>query len=1565
MKTKILSLLLVLVLVIGIAALNVMAEETTAPAAHTDHCVCGGGRNGRGDHVCGEAATGWVAFSEDLLVYHEAQGDVKAFYSLPSGNYYLASKTVITGKSITIMPGDEVTFCLNGFEMTTSSRTFRVSGTLNITDCYRNGNGKITGNSGDAPVIYGYSGGRINLYGGILTAKTGVTRNYGGVVALGTDAGVGQSTAGSTMVMYGGNIKASALTLVKKVDAETGKTSRGSGGAVILMGTAAKDDNPAKPCTFIQYGGTVNGAKSVEGSGAAIYAGAPDTVKILGVSTVTAGNAEGNGDCIYAVAGANVVVGGSAKVDDLFVLASQTFSVEGLQDGAKIGLSAFTSNQNTLAEMTEADAAYFTSNLAGRPLVWADGKLTFANHANHCVCGGNLSDIAQAAHGECVVEENWIALTNENLNDYLVTSDVDDGGNANYLMFAENGSYYLAETINIKKPIEIHNGQDITLCLNGYTWAYAKGYKLSAIRAWGNLNITDCTGAGKITSNADNSGSVLYMHDSKATADFSVNIYGGKLTSTATLVDLNGGVISVGNASAATTINATLNIFGGTITGGSAKMGGNIYMNQSDKATGRAIFNMYDGLVSDGTAVTRGGNIYINRGYFTMYGGTAVGGTLTGAELGADIGCGANTPMTLTLNGNVTIGEIGAYGNSADKFGIQLGENFSTDSVIKVSSAKLDKVIVGGDYADYKWFKAASESEQLTYENKYMYLRDAALDYHCRCGENLSEIAKDDIAHNTCNQILWTDLTQAMVDALEVKENDSVGGTMYILPAGNYKLVEDITTVNTLAVELDTTVNLDLNGHTLTGTSTAKRTVYSKGTLYISDSAYDPANPDAVWGKIVGGNNKNAGHTLYIGSKSDTRLYGGEITSAFTEASVGGPVGVSGKFHMVGGKITGLSETTKNGGAIVLNDSANVTIWGGVITGGKAALGGAIASDGEDQKITVRGDAVISGGSATQGGNIYSAGTLIVNTQAVISDGVATKEGGNIYAAKFTMVDGTISGGTSASYGGSIYIAGNSTISGGSIENGLSTSTSRSGGNICVANKATLTITGGEISGGKANEGGNISIRDGATLNIEGGKIHDGEAVKHGGNIVAYTTLNISGGEIYNGKAVSRGGNISTYGNYGKITITGGHIYDGMLCGSYTGSSGELVNPEANARYGANIAMQSTDNRPLELTILGGEIGGLGADSLEVSSVHIQSSGDEITTTVGGTAVIDSLRMGTGRMVTIHADGFAEGASIGVERFEIAGLFAPEASADYAKYFHATENGVTVQANETGLVLVSENPYWAFDVSNKQIAGAKTIAEAMAIEGAGFVRLVQDHTTTEVVTGDVYLDLYGNTLTGLTVNGTLYAADYQTNSYEDGKAGSLVNFTGDVQTAYKSDKEHFSNTMLYVAVQDETGAWSFHALSATLTHTSLDPANDALGYKVEIMGDSQALSVVEAFGMDIYVSENSIKTCTKALNAEGLFTLRLKNIMKNNGGEMTIYGAPVVVVDGFAYTFSTTNTTMKKTIQAVNDLKTLTDDQKTAVYNLYEQYESVMSAWLGEKNNIATWAPVSEEIPAA
>jgi hypothetical protein len=94
-------------------------------------------------------------------------------------------------------------------------------------------------------------------------------------------------------------------------------------------------------------------------------------------------------------------------------------------------------------------------------------------------------------------------LTQENIAGYLTASDTADGGSASNTMFIDDydeACFYLEEDITLTTPIEIHNGDNITICLNGYTLKNGKNaavkFDFHLFRVWGTLNICDCTGEG-------------------------------------------------------------------------------------------------------------------------------------------------------------------------------------------------------------------------------------------------------------------------------------------------------------------------------------------------------------------------------------------------------------------------------------------------------------------------------------------------------------------------------------------------------------------------------------------------------------------------------------------------------------------------------------------------------------------------------------------------------------------------------------------------------------------------------------------------------------------------------------------------------------------------------------------------------------------------------------------------------------------------------------------------------------------------------------------------------------
>jgi len=214
------------------------------------------------------------------------------------------------------------------------------------------------------------------------------------------------------------------------------------------------------------------------------------------------------------------------------------------------------------------------------------------------------------------------------------------------------------------------------------------------------------------------------------------------------------------------------------------------------------------------------------------------------------------------------------------------------------------------------------------------------------------------------------------------------------------------------------------------------------------------------------------------------------------------------------------------------------------------------------------------------------------------------------------------------------------------------------------------------------------------------------------------------------------------------------------------------------------------------------------------------------------------------------------------------------------------------------------------------------------------------------MTHDLYIDLDGwYFYADVTANGyTVYGKDSNTDTYDSEDYGA-VELSGQV-TVVSQDG--------YMAYDWGQGTYSFHAYELKLLAVSLDAANDALGYKAQFFGDEVVCSMVTGFGFNMGVQLQKTYTKAGTLTNGQIFTLRLKNILACNGGEMDITASAFVSFGETTKTTDPHSTTMRATVEAVNDnWDSYTDDQRAAVLDLYAKHSAVIDGWLGENNNIA------------
>jgi len=228
-----------------------------------------------------------------------------------------------------------------------------------------------------------------------------------------------------------------------------------------------------------------------------------------------------------------------------------------------------------------------------------------------------------------------------------------------------------------------------------------------------------------------------------------------------------------------------------------------------------------------------------------------------------------------------------------------------------------------------------------------------------------------------------------------------------------------------------------------------------------------------------------------------------------------------------------------------------------------------------------------------------------------------------------------------------------------------------------------------------------------------------------------------------------------------------------------------------------------------------------------------------------------------------------------------------------------------------------------------------TLADAIAAAEGQTVKLLTDISETITVSGSLTIDLAGKTLGNVTVaSGSLALIDTM--------GGGSAAVTGAVERFTQANGKNY-------LVAEDNGVYTVHPYQVEITHISLDPANDALGYKASVTGDDVVRSQMTGLGFNLWLNGGNTKTYTVTGKQE--VTLRLKNILANNGGQMEINATAFVTFDGKTLTSAQQTVTMRQTLKLVNDAwSAYNQTQHEAVRALCDKYYDTVSAW--ELDNI-------------
>ena len=238
----------------------------------------------------------------------------------------------------------------------------------------------------------------------------------------------------------------------------------------------------------------------------------------------------------------------------------------------------------------------------------------------HCICGGTTAVGDHTSHNT-VLFAPW--------------------NGADTISYTNKTAYvYLSRNTTITSNLVV-DGTTLYLCLGGRTLA-SNGTNKIQVKNGGRLVLCDCAGTGTVKGATRGwGGSCVYLY--KSTLD----IFGGTVTGGKVSGKGGGGAIALDDS------KCVLNLYGGAISNNNGnKSGGAIFLNSADKTGGTV--NIYGGAISGNTA-QRGGAIYSNcGGTINIYGGTISGNRATKGDGGSIY---LNTKAaTLTMTGGIISG---------------------------------------------------------------------------------------------------------------------------------------------------------------------------------------------------------------------------------------------------------------------------------------------------------------------------------------------------------------------------------------------------------------------------------------------------------------------------------------------------------------------------------------------------------------------------------------------------------------------------------------------------------------------------------------------------------------------------------------------------------------------------------------------------------------------------------------------------------------------------------------------------------------------------------------------
>ncbi len=775
------------------------------------------------------------------------------------------------------------------------------------------------------------------------------------------------TTAESTNIV----VESGTLTLLCHDTKNAAGTINGTGGSCITVSGG----------TLAMQGGTISNAN---GTGVTLNSGG---------FAMQGGEISGCGTGV-SVQGGTLTLSGSAKVSEntnqnILLGEGQTISFGTLNAGAKFGISVAGQDglTNRVAVTDKTGGQYhgqlaadgFKADGAGFELYPnEDGTISLGKQSvhTHCICGTTYTNAGHTAHSN-VTFLPWTATDS----------------------LPQEGNYYLTRNVTLTSDPTLKSAN---ICLNGYTVTLSQSttrIKVGSINNYDNQkgSLTDCAGKGTIT------GGGVFIEKGGT-----VGLYGGTLNGTQVVISQTGDTFNTFNlfdgkitnnqmtavvGQSSSTDNVRINMYGGEISGNqgaSNDYGGGVFVGQSSQ------FAMSGGKITDNSAVTDGGGVYISAadaspkpGTFTMSGGEISGNTATGKGGGVYVGGAFNVSGDVTITGN-------KVGDSANNVYLPGNKTITVTGEPKQTIG----VTTGATPADGKPVQIAAgvgSGYTIKEADKDRFTPDAGNVYRSvyKDGSIYLEVPPHEHPVNGGTSVTWTPINnETELRAITAVTEDSCC----------YYLTQDITLNGSSWAPVNGIV-LDLNGKSITAKGEFDTITVNSGVRFtLTDCKGGGENYGAITHEMANLSTRYNGRGVTVSADGEFTMYGGHIgpnliTSTDTPG-VGVYVAEGAAFTMLGGVISGNSSipAKKDGGGLWTAGTAAI---GGdaEITGNFAQAGGGVYVSGGT--LTLQGSAAVKNNSSTNGYNsgifVSQAGQLCVSGSVQVTDNGNGNMVGNVY----------------------------------------------------------------------------------------------------------------------------------------------------------------------------------------------------------------------------------------------------------------------------------------------------------------------------------------------------------------------------------------------------------------------------------------------------------------------------------------------------------------------------------------------------------------------------------------